>query len=220
MLQSYFRAVARDRRWWLALLWINLVGSFYGFWWYRGQFLTTPVKYWLVVPDSPGSTFLFTFFLLALLYGAGSVSAADAAGRSRLSGWLGVLGALAFVANMKYGLWTAIVLPQAGFVTGYWTFDHIHLSLSHTGMWVQGLLYARYFRPGLPAALLAWGYLYLQDYLDYSLLMTHPSLPEPALFGSVRWIAVGLSTVWGGLVVLQAWLDRERRLTGWKTNSR
>lgn len=219
MQQSFWRALARDRRWWQALFWINLFGSFYGFWWYRNQLAETPVRYWPVVPDSPGSTFLFSLFLLALLAGAGTVTPPDAAGRSRLRGWLGVLGAIAFVSNMKYGMWTAIVLPQAGFVTGYWTFDHIHLSLSHLGgMWVQGLLYSRYYRPSLGAALTALAWMYVQDYLDYFLLMTHPTLPEPALFGSVRWIAVGLSTLWGGLVVLQALRDRERRRTEWTRN--
>ncbi len=218
MQPSFFRTIAKGRRWWHILLWINFFGSLYGFWWYRGQLVKTPVKYWLFVPDSPGSTLLFSLFLLALLGGAGGVTVADANGRSELRGWLGLLGAVAFVSNMKYGLWTAIVLPQAGIVTGFWTFDHIHLSLSHSGMWVQGLLYARYFRPGLPAALAACGWMYLQDYLDYWLLMTHPTLPEPALFGSVKWIAVGLSTVWGGLVAVQAWRDQKRRLAGWQTS--
>lgn len=214
MLQRFFQAVARDRRWWQALFWINLAGSAYGFWWYRDQLRATPLKYWLVVPDSPGSTLLFSFFLLALLTGAGTVR------EDRARGWLGVLGAFAFVSNMKYGLWTAIVLPQAGIVTGYWTFDHVHLSLSHAGMWVQGFLYAHSFRPGLAPALAAWAWMYLQDLLDYWLLMTHPTLPEPALTGSVRWIAVALSTAWGGLVALQALRDRQRKVAAWQTNSR
>lgn len=207
MLQSFFNTVARDRRWWQALFWINFFGSAYGFWWYRAQLQATPVRYWLFVPDSPGSTLMFTAFLAALLAGAGPGATGGRAGCTPIRGWLGVLGAFAFVSNMKYGLWTAIVLPQAGIVTGNWTFDHIHLSLSHAGMWVQGMLYARCFRPGLPAALAAWAWMYVQDYVDYWLLMTHPTLPEPALVGSVRWIAVALSTAWGGFVAVQAWRD-------------
>lgn len=194
-MRAFFDRVALDPRWWRVLFWINLLGSGYGFWWYRAQLLATPVAQWLVVPDSPGSTLLFAIFVLALLRGA--VGSAPDKQPIWLTGWVGWLAALALVSNMKYGLWTAIVLPQAGIVTGFWTFDHVHLSLSHFGMWLQAVLFLRWYRPPLPAALVAWGLMYVQDYLDYWALGTHPTLPVDALEPSVRLIALGLSTVWG-----------------------
>lgn len=203
---GFWHAVATDRRWWRLLFGINLLGSLYGFWWYRHQLVSTPARYWLVVPDSPGSTLLFAAFLLVLLSGAIPSPGPDRR-PVHLAGVWGLLGALAFASNMKYGLWTAIVLPQHAIWSGMWTFEHIHLSLSHAGMWVQGLLYARLYRPGVGMALAAWLWLYFQDFVDYWALQTHPTLPAEALEPSVRLIALGLSTVWGGLVV---WLAVRR----------
>lgn len=179
---------------WQALFWINLLGSFYGFWWYRDQLMATPVKYWLIVPDSPGSTLLFSFFLLTLLTGR---FAAAQSKPIRLTGWVSLLAAVAFVSNMKYGLWTAIVLPEYAIRSGILTFDTVHLSLSHFGMWVQGILFAHYYRPGLPAALAALGWMLFQDYVDYWLLLTYPTLPADWMEPSARSVAVTLSLVWG-----------------------
>lgn len=203
---SFFVQVTLAPRWWRILFWVNLLGSLYGFWWYRWQLISTPVWQWLIVPDSPGSTLLFSFFLWYLLSTGDRWARRD--GPVRLQGWPGWLGAFAFLANMKYGLWTAIVLPQAGIVSGEWAFDHVHLSLSHFGMWLQGILFLRRYRPGVWPALAAWTGMYFQDYVDYWLLGTHPTLPVPELAPSVRLIALALSTIWG-IVLLRQALDRE-----------
>ncbi len=73
---------------------INLVGTAFGFWYYRGQFARTPVEMWLFVPDSP----------LATLFIAGAF-ALWAVGRHSET-----LTALAFIGNIKLGLWTPWVL--------------------------------------------------------------------------------------------------------------
>lgn len=210
--------VVREPRWWKVLFWVNFLGALYGFWWYRDQLIATPARLWLVVPDSPAATLLFAAFLGALL--AGAVPEAGTAGPRpapgavpgtrapvRLVGWVGLLGALAFLTNMKYGMWTAIVLPQHGFWSGRWSFDHVHLTLSHLGMWLQGFLFLRRFRPGPAAALAAWAWVFFQDYVDYWPWHTHSTLPAEELHGSVAWIALSLSAVWGGLLV---WLTVRR----------
>jgi uncharacterized membrane protein YpjA len=200
-LMRLFDAVARDRRWWWLLLWINFFGSLYGFYWYRNQLAATPLRYWLIVPDSPGSTFLLCIWLGLML-----------AGVDWRKPGMQLLAAIAFVSNMKYGLWTATVLPQAGIKYG-WEFDFVHLSLSHAAMWVQGMLFARYYRPSQGPALIALLWMWFQDVVDYRWLMTHPYLPYPDEFAFARGAAVMLSTVWGGFLVLQALFDRRAART-------
>ncbi len=34
--------ITRSSRWWLILLWVNLLGSLYGFWWYLGPAVGRP----------------------------------------------------------------------------------------------------------------------------------------------------------------------------------
>lgn len=197
-LSQLFYNVAHQRRWWWILLGINFFGSLYGFYWYRHQLAVTPLWQWIIVPDSPGSTFLLCIWLALLLAGADW----------RRPGMMW-LGAIAFVSNMKYGLWTAVVLPQAGFKYG-WEFDFVHLSLSHFGMWVQGILFARYYKPALWPAMGALFFMWFQDLIDYQVLMTHPTLPYQAEFAYARGAAVALSTIWGLYLVGQAMFDKAK----------
>jgi uncharacterized membrane protein YpjA len=200
-LQGFLRSVAHDRRWWWALLVINFLGSLYGFYWYWPQLSQTPPARWFIVPDSPGATFLFAIWLGLLL-----------AGVDWRSPGMQLLGAVAFVSNMKYGLWTATVLPQAGMKYG-WEFDFVHLSLSHLGMWVQGFLFARHYRPGPAAAVVALAWMVVQDTVDYRLWMTHPTLPYQAEFAFARGAAVALSLIWG-LFLLGQSLSSRRHVHG------
>lgn len=197
-LRNLFAAVARKRQWWWVLVGINFVGSLYGFYWYWPQLKETPRWQWLIVPDSPGSTFLLFFWLLFLL-----------AGVDWKKPWMQILGAIAFISNMKYGLWTATVLPEAGIKFG-WDFDFIHLSMSHFAMFVQGMLFARFYKPKLVPALVAFGWMYFQDLIDYKVLMTHPTLPYDSEFWFAATMAVLLSTVWGLFLVGQALFDKQR----------
>lgn len=196
-LQQFFRTVATSRGWWWALLGINFFGSLYGFWWYGDQLARSPLWQWPIIPDSPGSTFLFCIWLAFLLAGADW--------RRPGMQWL---GAIAFVSNMKYGLWTAIVLPQAGLTFG-WVFDFVHLSISHAGMWLQALIFARFYPPASVPATGALLFMWAQDLIDYQILMTHPTLPYPSEFNFARGTALLLSTTWGLFLVLQARFDKK-----------
>lgn len=198
MLSRLLYAVAHDRRWWWALLAINLFGSLYGFYWYWPQLQVTPVKYWLIVPDSPGSTFLLSIWLAFLLAGVDWKRPA-----------MKILGAIAFLSNMKYGFWTAIVLPEAGIKFG-WEFDFVHLSLSHLSMWAEAMIFAYYYRPRLGPAVIALLWMLFQDFVDYWWLSTHPTLPYDSEFLFARNIAVSLSIIWGLFLILRAWFDRAK----------
>jgi len=104
------------------------------------------------------------------------------------------LAAIAFVSNMKYGLWTATVLPEAGIKFG-WEFQFVHLSLSHAGMWLQAMIFARFYKPALVPALGALLFMWFQDLIDYKALMTHPTLPYESEFAFAAGMAVAPGVV-------------------------
>lgn len=95
--EPFWRFLARfrdDRRLAIPLVLVNLGGVAYGLFYYGPQFGLTPAWLWPWVPDSPLSV---GFFAVAI--------ALHAARRpSQLADWL------AFLANIKVGLWTGFVL--------------------------------------------------------------------------------------------------------------
>lgn len=158
------------------LIAVNLFGTAYGFWWYHGQLRETPLIFWPVVPDSPGSTLLFALFLITLMRNV----------RKPL------LAALAYMSSFKYGLWTPLVMGHMWLTTGEVTFESVHLSLSHLGMALEALLFARVHRPLRPFLPAALGWLLFNDFMDYALGL-HPVLPVPEAAGTVGSLAVFLS---------------------------
>jgi uncharacterized membrane protein YpjA len=81
----------------LRLVWavvaVNLAGTVFGIWYYRFQLANTPAVMWPVVPDSPIATLAMVLSLVSWKLG-----------RDRK--WV---HALAFVGNLKYGLWVVAV---------------------------------------------------------------------------------------------------------------
>lgn len=175
---------------------VNLGGTAYGFYWYWPQLVETPWFYWPLVPDSPGSTGLFGLFLLALL-----------AGRERP-----YLGALAMMANVKYGFWTPLIMAHFWISTGTATFESIHLSLSHLGMALQAVLFLPVYRPPLAAALLAFGLLLFNDYVDYAWGL-HPFLPlagQEGLAGAVAFLMTAVSLITYGALAWRKGAGRRK----------
>jgi len=193
-LRRLYLWITEDRRIWSALFWVNLLGSLYGFYWYWPQLRETPWYEWLIVPDSPGATFLFTILLGTMLW------------MGRRPAWL---AALAYVSLMKYGMWTAIVLPHHAIWAGYWLPEDIYLSLSHLGMWLEGLLFSLRYPVGRLWAVVALGWMAFQDFVDYLALHTNPTLPDNRLLGWAALTAVGLSVIWGGYLVVRNWREVE-----------
>lgn len=122
---------------------INLVGTAFGFWYYRFQFATEPALVWPFVPDSP----------LATLFIASSLAAWKLGRSSEL------LNALAFFGCIKLGAWTPFVL-----LAFREDFSYLHPAMynflfwSHLAMVVQAFLIHRYsdFRVEAVALALAW----------------------------------------------------------------
>jgi uncharacterized membrane protein YpjA len=165
----------------IAMILINFLGSIYGFYWYKDQLEeTVPAILRIVVPDSPTGSSLFTLFLIALLL------------RKRVP----ALEALAAITNFKYGIWAVAVILSGWSLGGekYWT-DYM-LMLSHGGMAMETLLYARYYSFKVPHILMVAVWTLANDYFDY-IWNVHPWLPpslEPYTT-TVGWLTVLLSLI-------------------------
>ncbi|WP_232333963.1 MULTISPECIES: DUF1405 domain-containing protein [Thermoactinomyces] len=150
------------------LLVINLLGSIYGFYWYKNQLLWTEPKYLnIFVPDSPTASTFFCFVLLSYLCHR----------RSPL------LEAFASITLVKYGIWAVVMIIWGGMLDTRpfmeaLTWQHWMLIGSHLGMALQAVLYAPFYTYRVREILLVGGWTLLNDALDYGLDI-HPWLAPP-----------------------------------------
>ncbi|QCC46415.1 DUF1405 domain-containing protein [Halobellus limi] len=141
----------------LRLAWVvvavNLAGTAFGFWYYRFQLLHTPLVMWPVVPDSPLAT-----VLMAASLGSWKL------GRDR--DWI---HALAFVGNLKYGLWVVVVQLAINDVLTSGDPYLWFLFVSHLGMGLQAFVIYRYAEFTVPSVGLAAAWFGFNDVVDYLL---------------------------------------------------
>jgi len=132
---------------------INIAGTAFGFWYYRVQFVETPLLAWALVPDSPVATLFIALSLAAykLDYDAD---------------WL---HALAFFGCLKLGLWTPFVQLVVNGQAGLWWAMYWFLVVSHVGMAVQAFLIHRYATFSVGAVAVAVGWYGFNDLVDYFL---------------------------------------------------
>ncbi len=167
---------------------INLLGSIYGYYWYREQLANTPFIYWIFTPDSPLSTTLLALSLLFLLYGKRTPC----------------LSYLACATTIKYGLWAVFVNSHYWYISGQWHWQEVMLMLSHLGMAVEGFLYLLYLLPDFKV----WGvislWLIFNDYVDY-VWKLHPYLYLEEQLPTVEFFTYGLTAfIILGTLVLKA----------------
>lgn len=150
---------------------VNLLGTIYGYIWYGNQLEYTAANYplWLLpfVPDSPTASLFFTIAILLLLYPPKSYTGNNIRE---------LIEALAVVTSIKYGVWAVSINFANEFQGGALTWKEWMLIISHTGMAVEALIYARFFsfRKMIPLALL---WTLANDFLDYSYGI-YPWLPD------------------------------------------
>lgn len=140
-----------------AVVLANLAGSAFGFFYYLPQFAEVSPALWVFVADSPIATLSIAVALIARRFGCGN----------RL------LDGFAFVANVKYGLWTCFVLLfySTEFMQVASRPMYLFLFFSHLAMAFQVILVAEKFEWKTLAPLAAW--FLLNDTLDYT-LGVHP----------------------------------------------
>ncbi|WP_423802778.1 DUF1405 domain-containing protein [Paenibacillus auburnensis] len=155
---------------WLLII-VNFLGTIYGYIWYGNQLAFTAENYpaWLLpfVPDSPTASLFFTVALVLMLYPP-----------KGLKGTMvrELIEALAVVTSVKYGIWAVSMIFAGGYQGDTVSWQDWMLVVSHTGMAVEALIYARFFsfRRMLPLAVL---WTLANDMVDYSVGI-YPWLPS------------------------------------------
>lgn len=139
----------------LALFLINLIGTLFGFYYYLPQFSETAPILWLLVADSPIATFLIAVSFLMYRYDKQN----------------NLIDFLAFIGNVKYGLWTVFVLIFYfdTFWTGNSTPMYLFLLISHLGMFLQALLVYDYSKFSIKAIIAGGAWFIINDIFDYTL---------------------------------------------------
>lgn len=152
-----------SKQWFLWTLFIvNLLGTIYGFYWYKNQLAATePAFFRIFVPDSPTGSALFTLVLFTYIIGK----------------QVPLLEALAAITNFKYGIWAVAVIVAGWSLGNEVRGTDCMLVLSHAGMAVESLLYTRMYKLSwLPVGVAALWTLN-NDFLDY-VMDIHPWLPD------------------------------------------
>jgi len=132
---------------------INIVGTAFGFWYYRFQLAATPVVAWPLVPDSPLATLFIGLSLLAYRFEID----AD---------WLHVLG---FFGAFKLGFWTPFVQLFLNGPAGIAPWLYVFLITSHLAMVAEAFLVHRYATFSIRAVAIAVFWYGLNDLVDYFL---------------------------------------------------
>lgn len=135
---------------WLLFI-INLLGTIYGFYWYKYQLAITPAKFLIFVPDSPTASLFFTLFLLFYIFGK----------------HVPYIEALAIITLFKYGIWAVVMNVLTLILTGDLGWEGYMLIFSHGAMAVEGLLYAPFYRIKLRHLVVASIWTLHNDVIDY-----------------------------------------------------
>jgi uncharacterized membrane protein YpjA len=135
---------------WLLLI-INVIGTIYGYIWYRYQLAETPVIFLPFVPDSPTASLFFVLVLTAFLF------------RRHFP----LLEALAITTLVKYGIWAVVMNLLVWKVTGTLDVAGWMLIISHGAMAIEGILYAPFYRFRWPHLAFAAVWTLHNDIIDY-----------------------------------------------------
>lgn len=178
----------------IALFVINILGSFYGYYWYWGQLTSTSKLLWLFVPDSPLSTTLFAGALFFHL----------------THRQVKVLPLLACAFLVKYGLWAVAVNLHLLWIGEGFTGTNLMLALSHFGMAVEGIIYFRLLDTRLTGIYVVSAILLFQDFMDYGVGL-HPYLFSEAQYSFALHIALLLTGIILGFLWYYSYLLRIKR---------
>ncbi len=164
---------------------VNLAGTAFGFYYYRGMFELFPAKLWIFIPDSPLATLFFALSLL-LIY---LKKRADA------------FYLIAMAQSIKYGFWTMFVILYFSdhFLAPHHR-DYYYLMFAlHFGMVIQPALILHKVRITKKELSIAAAWLALNDYFDY-LRGTNPLVIYD--FSPEKVMLTGVVTFLAGMLIL------------------
>src|SRR5690625_4745137 len=130
---------------------VNLIGTVYGYMWYKSQLVITPTIFLPFVPDSPTASLFFTIFLLFFIFNKN----------------VPYIEALAITSLFKYVVWAVVMNLFTLFIDGSLSWQGYMLIVSHGAMAIQGLLYAPYYKIKLKHLTVAGIVLLHNEIIDY-----------------------------------------------------
>ncbi|MEK4629253.1 MAG: DUF1405 domain-containing protein [Solibacillus sp.] len=146
-----WRYLLNHRAFLLLLLVINIFGTAYGYYWYKGQLAITEPIFYIFVPDSPTASLFFCIAIVGWLLGKN----------------FKLMEVLALITLIKYGLW-AVVMNLLTFVeTGELGWMGWMLVASHFLMAVQAILYLPNYRFEMWHVAVAAVWTLHNDVIDY-----------------------------------------------------
>lgn len=130
---------------------INILGTIYGYIWYKHQLADTPWHFLPFVPDSPTASLFFVFALAGFLL-------------KKNFPWFEALAAITLI---KYGIWAVGMNLGGILVSQTITLENWMLMTSHLGMAVQAILYAPFYRIKKRHFWFAAAWTFHNDVIDY-----------------------------------------------------
>lgn len=184
-----FKYLLQDKKVILFLFVVNLVGTIYGFLWYKPQLAITPKIFLIFVPDSPTASLFFTIVLLFFLFRKNAP----------------YLEALAMITLFKYGTWAVVMNILTLYIDGTLSWQGYMLVVSHGAMAIQGLLYAPFYRIKPRHLTIAAIWTLHNDFIDYvyDMMPMYHSLTDYMK-------EIGYFTFWLSIfsILLAYWLTR------------
>ncbi|WP_445492214.1 DUF1405 domain-containing protein [Niallia sp. 03133] len=147
--------ILSNRSFLVLLLVVNVLGTAYGYYWYRFQLEETPPIFLAFVPDSPTASLFFVIVLIAFLW---------------KKNWP-LFESLAAITLFKYGIWAVVMNILVFLKLGMVEKEGLMLILSHGAMAMQGLLYAPFYRIKLKHVVIAAVWTLHNDIIDYVFFM-------------------------------------------------
>lgn len=162
---------------WLILI-FQLIGSIYGYYWYREQLSQTVWYNWLFTWDCPFYATLFSAWLLSYL-------------RNYSLHRSSLFTTLTWTGLIKYGLWTVIIVQDSYFQGSPISIDSLGLQISHVILLIEGFILLKTTKFRYIMVAMCW--LILNDYMDY-VVGTYPwILPQQVYLA--KWLAISLTVL-------------------------
>ncbi|MCK4260689.1 MAG: DUF1405 domain-containing protein [Halanaerobiales bacterium] len=161
---------------------ISLIGSIYGFYWYKYQLAVTPFKFWFFTPDCPRAVFFFLIWVFLVAKNLPS----------------NTFRVIVVADLIKYGIWTTSVIGLFWFDRELYYFQHIMLFTSHFGMLVLGVVFATRMKISRRGFWIASIWLFVNDFVDYY-FGVFPWLPDGRRLPEVRFgtfLLTGFIIIW------------------------
>ena len=133
------------------LLFVNLLGTVYGYDWYMWQLKITDPIFWVFVPDSPTASLFFTIAILGWIIGK----------------HFKLMEALALITLVKYGLWAVVMNLLTLLENGSIEWIGWMLIISHFAMALQALLYIPFYKFSFGHIVIAAIWTIHNDFIDY-----------------------------------------------------